>query len=159
MSEEKFYQSAFGDKPLSWQTLWVSTENRQVIASILNHRFTTLRIRYQGSEQKTAWVFEEIGKEMPITIGVIINQGKVEKTLVLEYRETRGGEIRHPFFLNQFEGASLLTSDEDKNLDKTIDGITGATLSVRAMKRVVRVALYCHQLTPFHQQPANAGTE
>ncbi|HCS29554.1 MAG TPA: FMN-binding protein, partial [Spongiibacteraceae bacterium] len=57
---------------------------------------------------------------------------------ILTYCESRGGEVRHPFFTEQFEGAQL---GADDTLDRQIDGITGATLSVRAVTRVAEAAL------------------
>jgi hypothetical protein len=58
---------------------------------------------------------------------------------VLAFRESRGWEIRYPFFTDQFSG---LTLAPDGYLSKPIDGITGATLSVRAVERVTRLALW-----------------
>jgi Na+-translocating ferredoxin:NAD+ oxidoreductase RnfG subunit len=45
-------------------------------------------------------------------------------------------------FLRQFVDARL---GEQQQLDRSIDGIAGATLSVRAMVRVSRLALWLHQ--------------
>ena len=42
------------------------------------------------------------------------------------------------FFIDQFKGAAL---KDDGSLDKHIDGITGATLSVRAVSGLAQVAL------------------
>ncbi|WP_373098012.1 FMN-binding protein, partial [Zhongshania sp.] len=95
--------------------------------------------------QKTAWILEEIGKEMPITIGVVVDldsaDGKslaVSRVDILAFRESRGWEVRHDFFTEQFKGAVLVRDDI---LSQHIDGITGATLSVRAVKQVARIAL------------------
>ena len=69
----------------------------------------------------------------------MIQSGKLNQAMVLNYRESRGGEVRHPNFLKQYQGADL---QKDYQLDKNIDGISGATLSVRAMGRMARLALY-----------------
>jgi len=50
-------------------------------------------------------------------------------------------EVRYPFFTDQYKDASL---QKDKQLDRTIDGISGATLSVRALTKLARLALYLH---------------
>ena len=47
--------------------------------------------------------------------------------------------MRHDFFTNQFKG---LTLDEQSNLSGRIDGISGATLSVNALRNLARFALY-----------------
>ena len=131
---------------LSWQTLWIDKEQRAQIEKILGHRFGPFRIRYWGQEQRTGWIFEEIGKELPITVGVVVEDGHIIDLTVLEYRESRGGEVVYPFFTRQFLSAKL-KDDSKYGLDKTIDGITGATLSVRVLKNVATLALYCHQQT------------
>ena len=61
---------------------------------------------------------------------------------VLIFRESRGWEVRYPFFTDQFKGATLVT---DNNLDRKIDGITGATLSVNALTKLGRIALLLHK--------------
>ncbi len=88
------------------------------------------------------------GYEKPITVGIVVNQNKIEAVSVLVFRESRGAEVRYPFFTVQFLDGQL---NEQFKLDKTIDGISGATLSVQALKKVVTLALYLHQQTPFSQ--------
>ena len=61
---------------------------------------------------------------------------------VLVYRESRGEEVRTPSFLKQFKDAKLTRGDR---LDREIDGIAGATLSVGAMERMARLALFFDQ--------------
>ena len=89
-------------------------------------------------------IFEEIGKELPITVAVVIEAGAIIDLTVLEFRESRGGEVVYPFFTGQFSSAQL-EAGKTYNLDKNIDGITGATLSVRALKKIATLALYCDQ--------------
>lgn len=126
-----------GDTPAA-KTLWLSGDLQQRLQQIFDHPYRSLRLRYWQQDDKTAWVLEEIGKELPITLGVVVNAGAIEQLRILTYRETRGAEVRHPFFTEQFEGALL---GKDDVLDRQIDGITGATLSVRAVTRVAEAAL------------------
>ena len=98
-----------------------------------------MRVRYWGEARRSAWILEEIGKEEPITVGIVINQNRIELVKVLAFRESRGGEVRHPFFIDQFKGAGLR---DDRQLDRSVDGISGATLSVRALTKLSRLALY-----------------
>ena len=51
-----------------------------------------------------------------------------------------------PAFLRQFAGAQLNTTDADEKLSKAIDGITGATLSVDAMRRMAQAALVVNRV-------------
>lgn len=83
-------------------------------------------------------MLEEIGKKKPITVGIVIDADKISQLKVLVFRETRGWEVRYPFFSEQFNNATLT---EQQQLSQSIDGISGATLSVRALKKLARIAL------------------
>lgn len=142
LEPDAFIQLAFPDNQPKAKALWLTKIDRENIKQILAHDFRKLRLRYWKQEQKTAWILNEIGKEKPITIGVIINQGKLENIKVLAFRESRGDEIRHDFFTKQFLQASI---NKELELDRHIDGISGATLSVRAITKISRIALYLDQ--------------
>jgi FMN-binding domain len=130
-----FLSQAFSQNPEP-KTLWLNNDSRPVAEAIAG-RSLPLRTRYYQQGQRTAWILEEIGKELPITLGIVVENEQVIALRVLEYREVRGGEVRYDFFTQQFVGAQLT--------DKNIDGIAGATLSVRALKKTARLALYLHQ--------------
>ena len=142
---EDYRARYFANEP-KWEMLWINAVQREVIEDILGHSFRGLRIRYWAESDRTAWIFEEIGKELPITAAVVVEAGRILDLTVLEYRESRGGEVVYPFFTQQFTSAGL-KQDKHHGLDKGIDGITGATLSVRALKRIATLALYCHRQT------------
>lgn len=139
---DDFLQSAFASVPDETETLFVDADLRERIESVLGHRFARLRLRYWEDGGTTAWVLDEIGKTEPITIGVVIDQGSVSLVRILEFRESRGWEVRFPFFTDQYVGAGL---DADSGIDRSIDGITGASLSVAAVEKVVRIALICDE--------------
>jgi hypothetical protein len=90
------------------------------------------------------WILEETGKEELITAGFVVVSGRIDHVRVLAYRESRGQEVRQPSFLKQFRDARLR---EDDRLDRDIDGIVGATLSVGAMERMARLALLFDRLS------------
>lgn len=119
--------------------VWLRDDKRNVAEQILGHAPGFMRIRYWGDRHRSAWVLEEIGKTEPITFGVVIAQNQVEDVRVLAFRETRGWEIKYPAFTRQFLGVEL---DRDYRLDQPVDGISGATLSVDASRKVVALALY-----------------
>jgi len=104
-----------------------------------HNNFQGLRVRYHAEGQRTVWVLEEIGKYKPITVGISVSDGAIEKLQVLAYRESHGWEVKQDFFTRQFIGAKL---SKKWRLDEDIDGISGATLSVRALKKLARLALY-----------------
>lgn len=144
-----FIRTYLGDEAeKQTRTLWLTGDLKQRAADILGHSFNGLRVRYWGENRRTVWMLDEIGKELPITVGVVVDNNKLLDIQVLEYRETRGGEVRYPFFTNQFRGLTLNPENQDK-LNNRIDGITGATLSVAAVKKVAILALVFHQHTPL----------
>lgn len=123
--------------------IWIKKDLKAKIREIMNHDLGVLRLKYWKKDGRTVWILEEIGKERPITAGIVVNNNKIESVKVLAFRESRGWEVRYPFFTDQFSDASL---KENNLLDRHIDGISGATLSVKAMKKMVRLALLLHQV-------------
>jgi hypothetical protein len=136
---DAFLAETFSDNTPEPAVIWLTGDRKDAVEQLLGHRYSSLRIRYWQRDQRSAWILEEIGKDQPITVGLVINTGRLEKIRVLVFRESRGEEIRHPFFTDQFKDAGL---DDTGSLDRNIDGISGATLSVRAMKKLARLALY-----------------
>lgn len=138
---EVFLQQAFDSAVPAPSLLWLTAELQQRVRGVLGHPYKQLRLRYWRQGQRSAWLLDEIGKEEEITIGFVIADGQIERTQVLEFRESRGWEIRSPGFTRQLQGARLKSDGE---LDRRIDGITGATLSVDACRRLARLALLLH---------------
>lgn len=134
----QFLESTLGSEQPPSGTLWIDDETRPLVTGILGRAPEMLRIRYWYDETQTAWIFDEIGKEKPITFGVLVERGQIRILRVLAFRESRGWEIRYPFFTRQFIDASLDNSGE---IDRRIDSISGATLSVNASKKVAQLAL------------------
>lgn len=133
-----FVDEAFaGEEPMA-RAIWVTGDLKKRVKNVLGHAYRQLRVRYWVLGDRSAWILEEIGKLEPITLGVVVENGQIEVMKVLVYRESRGFEIRFPFFMDQYRGARV---DSDTRLDRKIDGISGATLSVRAATRLARLAL------------------
>lgn len=141
MEQEAFLEAVFADSNFAEASVFVDAPLRESIEALLGHRLSLLRVRYWRGGSTTAWIIDEIGKEEPITIGVGVDNGAVDIVRIIEFRESRGSEVRYPFFTDRFTGARLR---EDASIDRRVDGITGATLSVGAVNRVVRLALFLH---------------
>ena len=139
---DAFIAEVFADNPPKAEVIWPDKALKAQIKTILGHNYRGLRIRYWQRDGRSAWILDEIGKDKPITTGFVINQGRIELVRVLVFRESRGWEVRHAFFTDQFNQAGLKT---DMELDRTIDNISGATLSVRAVSKLARVALLLDQ--------------
>ena len=137
-----FLGQTFSNDIPKQSTIWVDKELKHVISNILQHNPSFIRVKYWQRGTTTAWILDEIGKEKPITVGVVITGNKIQQLKVLSFRESRGWEVKHDFFTRQFNNASLT---DDLKLSETVDGISGATLSVRALKKIARIALYLHQ--------------
>lgn len=89
------------------------------------------------------------GKVKPITYVVILDSfGKVKNSKVIKYREGYGGEVKSPLWLNQFNNKS---NKSTFILGKDIDGISGATISVKSMikgiERIVNLSPYLEKIT------------
>lgn len=142
LTVDEFLSSAFGELSPARQKLWLNASQRKSLEGILGHP-VGLRVSYWRAEKRSAWVLDEIGKELPITIGVVIEGDALLDVRILAFRESRGGEVRYPFFTRQFIGLKL--QSETFRLNDSIDGISGATMSVNAVTRASTAALFMHQ--------------
>ena len=82
-----------------------------------------------------------IGKSFPITFMTVLNtDGTVRDVEIMVYREPRGWEVKNQSFLRQFFG-------KDSSSDsREINSITGATLSVNALRTGVYKALAAYKV-------------
>ena len=140
---EQMLQEAFTGKPAN-KALWLNSEQKSAIADVLQRPFRKARMKYWSNGDRNLWVLSEIGKEKPITFAVITYKGTLERIEVMAFREVRGDEIRMPAYTAQFKQLKLT---QEKRLSGSIDGISGATYSVRSMKKVARLALLLDQWT------------
>lgn len=142
----EFLSENFSVPPSKAKSLWLTPELKKLSTEILSRPVRGMRVRYYSEDEKTAWILEEIGKERPITVGVVVNGSiedfHIEHVKVLAFRESRGWEVRYPSFTNQYKNVKMTP---DHELDQNIDGITGATLSVWALNKIARLALFYHQ--------------
>lgn len=136
---EDFLKEAFDGEPPAPEVLQLGDSQQQRIREVYGRPFPKPRLHYWSADGKTAWIFDDVGKEgyQPTTSGFVIEDGTVVAARVLTYRESRGEEVGEDFFLEQLEGAQA----EGKGLDQAVDSITGATESVEMMKRKARTAI------------------
>ncbi len=140
---DAFVAEVFGSRPAP-KVLWLTKDIQTQAAAILRHPPAQLRQRYWSDSHRSVWILEEIGKEELITAGFVVVEGRIDHVRVLVYRESRGQEVRYPSFLKQFKEAKLAPGER---LDREIDGIAGATLSVAAMERMARLALFFDRMS------------
>jgi hypothetical protein len=137
-TREEFLFEFFGIEQPGNELIWIDDDLRAKATEVLGHAPAMLRVRYWREGEKTAWIIKEIGKEQLITFGIVINKGEIQSLRVLQFRESRGWEIRYPFFTQQFEALRL---NDAGSLSHGIDSISGATLSVKAATRSAKFAL------------------
>lgn len=81
----------------------------------------------------------ELGKVERMDFAVALDaEGKVRRVLLTAYRESIGGEVKSRRFMRQFEGKRFGSALQ---VGRDIDGISGATLSSRAVTLGVRKAV------------------
>jgi hypothetical protein len=143
LSPTKFISDSFAEQTSSKKKLAIDPVLSKKVSKIMGAHYKLSETTYWTHGGRTAWILEDIGKYEPITVGIVISpQGEIERLKVLIYRESHGWEVKHEFFTRQFKGANL---KREKKLDQRIDGISGATLSVNALKRLGALALMLHK--------------
>jgi len=118
--------------------VWMTLDRKAESADLFGSALPQARFRYQTDGESRLWLLSEIGKEKPISYGVVTQGGKIVRIEVMVFRESRGDEIRLPQYTAQYEGLTLTAGGD---LSTHVDGISGATYSVRSMKKVAKIAL------------------
>ena len=113
---EKFVARIFTATPPKQSALWLTSNLKTEIQRDFDYQIRGLRVKYWEIDSRTVWILDEIGKEQPITLGLVIENNAISSISVLIYRESRGGEIRYPFFTDQFKSVQLIDINADKNL-------------------------------------------
>ncbi len=136
---EAFLAEVFAGSPPPPQVLNLGGAEQQRIAAVFGRNFPQQRVRYWQQDGRSAWIFDDIGKEgyVPTTCGFVVRDGVLEHLRVLVYRESRGEQVGEKSFLDQLTGARAVGNA----LDRPVDNISGATLSVQMMERMARTAL------------------
>jgi len=96
-----------------------------------------------GKKTGVAIFDEEPGKWGPVEFIIALDlQGTVTRVEVLSYQEKRGQPIARHSFMSQFEGK---TSKSPLQIDKDINGISGATISSRCTTFAVKKAIVLYE--------------
>lgn len=106
----------------------------------------------QGKDGRLGYalVMNEIGKSEHITFLVGVSpKGEVTDVVVMEFRESRGWEVKEKRFTSQFKGKKR---KDPVRVNQDIMNYTGATLSSEALARGVKKALLLTDLFYGHAQ-------
>lgn len=146
ITREAFLAEAFGNAVPPAQTLDLDATRQAQLATVYGRKYPQARLRYWRANGRTAWIFDDIGKEgyQPTTSGFVVKAGTIEAARVLFYKESRGEQVGEASFLKQLLGAKAAGG----GIDKSVDNISGATYSVKLMQRMARTALMLDTLAP-----------
>jgi len=133
-----------GSESIEREERTLTPEDRAALEKAAGLRFPAQRYVFFTGKRKGriagyAVVMREIGKSEPITFMVgVDSDGKVGEVAVMEFRESRGGEVREPRFTRQFRGKRL---QDPIRINQDILNYSGATLSSEALARGVKKAV------------------
>ena len=135
------------DTDFSMHILLLDKQVKKKVENKVKQRFYRDKLYYWNitkgdSTMAYAFLDNVIGKSMPITFMVILNiDGDIINANVIKYRESYGSEVGNKGWLQQFID---FNNNSDYNIGKEIDGISGATISVKSMSKGMQkiTALY-----------------
>ena len=111
------------------------------VENIVKQRFYKDKLYYwtitqDDSTKAYAFLDNVIGKSMPITFMVILNiDGEIINANIIKYREAYGSVVGNKVWLQKFIN---LNNNSSYNIGKEIDGISGATISVKSMSKGIQ---------------------
>lgn len=139
---EDFIKETFNGSVPAKKSFSLNRNQQKIINKIMGRSYYLSKAEYWETGGRTAWILEEIGKVKPITTGFVVNDSKIERMKVLIYRESHGWQVKHEFFTDQFNDLEL---KDNYKLTGYIDNISGATMSVDALRNLGELALYLDQ--------------
>lgn len=133
-----------GGAKMSKETFALSDEQKKSLKSVSGSADENFTFYYSKSaEGKTLVacnVLAQEGKEGPMTVGVCFHpDGLIKSVKVLSHVEDRGKGVDADSFLKQFSGKRASGSFQ---VGKDVDGISGATISSKAVSEAVRRASF-----------------
>ena len=128
LDKDQFLKSALGVSDVPMHSYIIIKDDVEVgINNILNDSYHLPVIKYWKNGNKIAFILEAIGKHEFITTGYMV--------------ENDSFEIKYDYFLDQIKGNTLKTNGK---LTKRIANISGATLSVKSMRRLSKLSLFLY---------------
>ena len=142
---EEALAKVFAEADSMWTETWNPTEAEIAeLEARLGWRVPPVAVEFHRArkmDEDLGWavVTEERGRFKPITFMVQVDpEGRVAMVLVMVYRESRGDGVKRQRFLKQFKKKD---SDDHLRLNRDIVGVSGATLSSRALTAGVKRVL------------------
>ena len=139
--EEHLFNLYPEDTDFSMHILLLDKQVKKKVENKVKQKFFNDKLYYWNitkgdSTMAYAFLDNVIGKSMPITFLVILNMnGNIINTNVIKYREAYGGEVGNTGWLQQFYTRN---NNSSYKIGKDIDGISGATISVKSMSKGIQ---------------------
>lgn len=127
----------------------VRGEIGRICRDTLGYAYPSDEITWQQLPHSRVWSITTKGRHGPITSQFEVQEGKIINSMVLSSKEQRGQLIKSPSYLRQFSGVSLSNSGA---LSKSVDGITGATISSKAMESAALLVLNLDAIIPERKE-------
>ena len=147
LTKKQAFEIAFpGADEIKKERLWPTKEEIRAIEEIYMYKIYETRFTFytgikNGKSMGSMLIDNIIGKSFPITFMTVINtDGTVRDVEIMVYREPQGWEVRYKSFRSQFYG-----KDTSSNSNEILS-ISGATLSVRAIKSGVYKAMAAYKI-------------
>ena len=147
LTKKQAFEIAFpGADEIKKERLWPTKEEIRAIEEIYMYRIHETRFTFytgikNGKSMGSMLIDNIIGKSFPITFMTVLNtDGTVRDVEIMVYREPQGWEVRYKSFRSQFYG-----KDTSSNSNEILS-ISGATLSVRAIKSGVYKAMAAYKI-------------
>jgi len=147
LTKKQAFEIAFpGADEIKKERLWLTKEEIRAIEEIYMYKIYETRFTFytgikNGKSMGSMLIDNIIGKSFPITFVTVLNtDGTVRDVEIMVYREPQGWEVRYKSFRSQFYG-----KDTSSNSNEILS-ISGATLSVRAIKSGVYKAMAAYKV-------------
>ena len=147
LTKKQAFEIAFpGADEIKKERLWPTKEEIRAIEEIYMYKIYETRFTFytgikNGKPMGSMLIDNIIGKSFPITFMTVLNtDGTVRDVEIMVYREPQGWEVRYKSFRSQFYG-----KDTSSNSNEILS-ISGATLSVRAIKSGVYKAMAAYKI-------------
>lgn len=147
LTKKQAFEIAFpGADEIKKERLWLTKEEIRAIEEIYMYKIYETRFTFytgikNGKSMGSMLIDNIIGKSFPITFMTVLNtDGTVRDVEIMVYREPQGWEVRYKSFRSQFYG-----KDTSSNPNEILS-ISGATLSVRAIKSGVYKAMAAYKI-------------
>ena len=156
VTPEEAVREAFAGAPAEKHTDYLDAAQTAAIAKLAgsppsSRIIISYRASKDGRPLGTAYLETHIVRTLPESILVVLDpQGRISKVEILSFDEPDQYRPK-PRWMEQFAGRTL---DPELSLSKGIRGVTGATLSSRAITEAVRRVLATHQVLSAGAKPA-----